>query len=129
MPKPEHWLRLSASDLNTAKTAVETNEGMLPTVFYLTQQGTEKALKAYLLFKNIPIQRTHDLVRLVGLCADYDVDFVTILDDAKDINPYSTATRYPDDYYILPSLDTARILIAKAENIYKFVENKIFAIY
>jgi len=129
MPKPEDWLQFARNDLKTAHALLVVDEGLLSSVFYHIQQGVEKALKGYLLFRQIPARKTHDLVKLAESCVEYDIDFSSILNDAKDINPYSTVTRYPDDYYTLPSLDTARALLFKAENIYKFVEDKIFAIY
>jgi HEPN domain-containing protein len=127
MPKPEDWLKFSESDLRTAKLILQADEGLLSTALYHIQQCVEKSLKAYLLFKNVPIQKTHDLLGLVERCAKMDIDFLSILPDAVDINPYSTTTRYPDDYYVFPSLDTAYILLMKAEAIYRFVEDKIFA--
>lgn len=128
MPKPEDWLRFAENDLKAARMLLVVDEGLLSSVFYHVQQSVEKALKGYLLSRKIPIQKTHDLVKLVESSIELDVDFSIILEDAKDINPYSTVTRYPDDYYVLPSLDTAHILIKKAEKILKLVEDKIFAV-
>ena len=129
IPKPEDWLQFAKNDLKAARALLVADEGLLSSVFYHIQQGIEKALKGYLLFKQVPIRKTHDLVRLAELCTELDIDFSIILNDAKDINPYSTVTRYPDDYYALPSLDTAHVLLSKAEGVYTFVEAKIFAIY
>lgn len=126
MPKPEDWLRFAEYDLKTAILIVETDEGLLSTALYHVQQCAEKALKGYLLFKKVPIKKTHDIIGLTEHCIELDPDFESIIEDAADVNPFSTETRYPDDYYVFPSLDTAWILIKKAEKIYQFVENKIY---
>lgn len=129
MPKPEDWLRFAEYDLRTAKLIIDTDQDLIPTALYHVQQCAEKALKGYLLFKNIPIKKTHDIFGLTQLCADIDSEFISILADAADVNPFSTSTRYPDDFYVFPSLDTARILIEKANRIYQLVDYKIYSIY
>jgi HEPN domain-containing protein len=126
MPKPEDWLRFAEYDLRTATLIVNADEGLLSTALYHVQQCAEKALKGYLLFKQIPTKKTHDIVGLAQLCANIDPDFIAILSDAADVNPYSTSTRYPDDFYVFPSLDTTRILIDKANKIYQLVDRKIY---
>lgn len=127
MPKPEDWLLFAEYDLKTAKLILEADEGLLSTALYHIQQCAEKALKGYLLFKKVPIKKTHDIIGLTEYCITIDPTFSTILEDAADVNPFSTATRYPDDYYVFPSIDTAWALVEKAQNIYLFVENKLFS--
>lgn len=45
--------------------------------------------------------------------------------DAEDINPFSTATRYPEDAYMYPDLNYTDAIIKKTNNIYNFVCQKL----
>jgi HEPN domain-containing protein len=71
-------------------------------------------------------QRTHDIAGLLRICTGLDEEFNALYDDAIDLTPFSTATRYPDDYYVFPDLTTANILYAKASKILVFVEEKTY---
>lgn len=124
MPGPNDWIYFAVGDLTLARLALK-EELALAGVFYHCQQCAEKSLKAYLNFKKQPLYKTHDLEFLSNQCIKLDSEFVLIKIDALDLNPYAWTTRYPDDYYSLPSLDTAKICIQKAERILEFIKNKI----
>ena len=124
MPKPSDWLYFAEGDLIAAKLLIE-QERALASSFYHCQQSAEKSLKAYLVYKMQAIHKTHDLASLLNRCKEFDAEFKILADDIYDLNPFSSATRYPDDYYLMPSLDTAKICIIKAERILDFVKNKI----
>lgn len=124
MPKPKDWISFAEGDLIYAKLGL-LDERTIAGIFYHCQQCAEKVLKAYLLFKKRSIHKTHDLEFLIEQCIEIDKAFNDIVVDVLDLNPYSTATRYPDDYYMMPSLDTAEICIKKAERILEFVKSKI----
>ncbi len=93
-------------------------------IYYHAQQCAEKSLKAYLIFQNNGLKRTHDLVALVNVCSEFDKQFDILLNDAADLNPYSIAGRYPDDFFT-PDATTVKICIDKAEKILDFVKIKI----
>lgn len=124
MPKPNDWIYFAIDDLDAAKTLFKMDVSPAA-IFYHCQQSAEKSLKAYLNFKVRPLYKTHDLEFLSDECIKLDSDFLSIKADALDLNPYAWATRYPDDFYVFPSLDTAKICIQKAELILEFVKNKI----
>lgn len=70
MKPHEAWLYKAENDLKSARKLIENEPVLLDTAIYHTQQCAEKALKAYLAFKQQPVQRTHDVALLVELCAD-----------------------------------------------------------
>lgn len=43
------------------------------------------------------LERTHDIVVLLGLCADYDDAFAGLASDSAILNEYAVAGRYPGD--------------------------------
>ena len=81
MPKPNDWLHFAQEDLIAAKTLSKENVA-LASVFYHCQQSAEKSLKGYLLFRDYPIKKTHDLEFLCELCLRFDLAFESILEDA-----------------------------------------------
>lgn len=99
MPNHEAWLNKSLSDLRSSKKLAKDDDDTLDTAAYHTQQSAEKALKAYLSFKNLPIPRTHDLQKLLELCYQSDSSFKELLSDALDLIPYAVYSRYPDDRF------------------------------
>lgn len=125
MQKHEEWLVFAENDLKVAKIIINADEIILGPVLYHVQQCAEKSLKAYLIFKKCALKRTHDLVALVNICSKIDSDFSVLLIDAVDLNPYATAGRYPDDFF-MPDVTTAKININKAQNFLDFVRNKIY---
>lgn len=124
MPKPNDWILFATADLKAAKILIDSDFA-LAIVFYHCQQSAEKSLKAYLNYRSKNIPKTHDLVGLLNYCALLDSEFKNLATEAYDLNPFSTSTRYPDDAYFLPSMDTAIVCIKQAEKILEFVQNKI----
>ncbi len=125
MPKHDDWLEYAQEDIYMAKLGVQPDHMTVRSALYHAQQCAEKALKAYLVFKNKPLRRTHDLTGLLELCAASDQEFLDLTADALDVNPFSVATRYPDDAYIVPDLDYAVLIIEKADRILDFVSQKV----
>lgn len=118
------WLEKSLSDLRSSKKLSKDDNDTLDTAAYHTQQCVEKALKAYLVFKKQHVPRTHDLEKLLELCAQHEISFKKLLSDALDLLPYATYSRYPDDRFFI---DREEILgaIKKAARILNFVLKNI----
>ena len=89
------WLLKAAHDLRAAQ-ALSSGEGdPLDAAIYHCQQAAEKALKAYLCYAGVPIEKTHDVERLIKLAAAHLPSFSRRLDDAEIVTPYATRFRYP----------------------------------
>lgn len=125
MQRHEAWLSLAEDDLKVVKLILNSDEIVLGPVFFHIQQCAEKALKAYLIFKDQNVRRTHDLVVLVETCAEIDEDFIPFLKDAVDLTPYASESRYPDSRFVMPDVSTAKIDMEKAVKILEFVRQKI----
>lgn len=123
MRKHNTWLDFAYMDLKAAKKLLA--EDLIGPAIFHTQQCGEKALKAYLEYKNEPIRRIHDLVKLVTLCKQFDKDFEEVADAAVSLNPFLCQTRYPDDCFMMPDITTLKFCIEQAEKILDFVESKI----
>ena len=122
MQEHERWLRIAKEDLLAAKALIKAE--LFSSVVYHSQQSAEKSLKAFLAFKDHPITKTHDLIRLIELCMTFDQEFRSIFDAADYINPFATRFRYPTEFDI-PDQKSAKLAIKHSEDVMKFVLKKI----
>lgn len=124
MKPHEAWLKKAEHDLRSAKQLIHNEAPILDTAIYHTQQCAEKALKAYLAYKQQPSQKMHDVELLVEQCFALDSSFEALYAPAETLNPYDTAYRYPDDDMEPEKMDVLDA-IRKAETIFEFVKNKL----
>ena len=126
MQKPTHkdWLFVANEDLLGAKR-LASDRAILSPAFFLTQQGVEKALKGYLLFKQQPLLSTHDLALLLKECSKFDANFLSFFDHVTQLGGYLTSTRYPDDAWYVPDEPTLVEAIELAEQVIRFVESLV----
>lgn len=117
------WLSYAHKDLSAA--IILKNEHNIGCALYHIEQAVEKALKAYLINSGTSFALTHDLVPLLNSCCKNDACFEQFTADIKEINPYSTKSRYPNKSYIEPSIDVVNTLITKANTILTFISAKI----
>jgi len=118
------WLKYSQNDLISAKHLYEDlHPKQTEVACYLSQQCAEKALKGYILYKDTEPPKTHNLVELCQICANYDNSFSEILDACADLTPYGVAVRYPNELAVDDVI--AKLAISKAQSIYDFCVGKI----
>jgi len=116
------WLVKAHSDLRSARALAALSEPATDTAVYHCQQAAEKALKGYLAFRDQPLERTHDLERLLGLATALEPAFATLETPVDILNPYATAFRYPDNLGVqFPSVAEVTAAIEHAQAIYDFV--------
>jgi HEPN domain-containing protein len=90
----ELWMNKAENDLLSAQRLLEIEPLILDTACFHCQQAIEKWLKAYLIYNNVDIQKTHDVIALLDKCANFDPEFADV--DPLDINAYAVNGRYPD---------------------------------
>lgn len=90
------WLRYAEEDIGEARRLVAL-PGMVPRhPSWLAQQAAEKALKAILVYEQIPFPRTHNLNSLFNLIpSDWKVKHVE--SDLERLSEYAVESRYPGD--------------------------------
>ncbi|MFI5139250.1 MAG: HEPN domain-containing protein [Sphingobacteriales bacterium] len=71
---------------------------------FIVSKRRKNALKAYLIYNGLDIERTHNIYSLLKQCASFDPVFATI--DPLDINAYAVRGRYPDSN-LMPSKEEA----------------------
>jgi HEPN domain-containing protein len=92
------WLIKAKRDLLSAKELARATEPLLDTAAYHCQQAAEKAVKAFLLYKNIRFDKTHDINVLILQAMDVEPTFSSHIETARILTPLAVEFRYPGDY-------------------------------
>lgn len=112
----ERWLRYAGEDLKVAEMIVEHRQVPRAACFH-AQQCVEKAIKASLVFLQIPFRKIHDLELL---CKKLPKDWTLAEDPARfsNLSDWAVEPRYPGD---LPeaTAEDAREAIELAEYSYE----------
>jgi len=114
------WLIKSQHDLGSARRLMEGEEPYLDTAVYHCQQAAEKAVKAYLTYRDVIFEKTHNLVALLAFCMPLEPTFSQWKEEAKMLTPYATEFRYPGDV-LNPEKDEVEEALAAAEAIVNFI--------
>lgn len=122
MQKPEEWFAIAQDDLVSAKLL---NTVPLTTLLFHVQQCAEKSLKAFIAYKKLKFNKTHDLVNLVDTCMEADPSFETLRLFAAVLTPYEIDGRYPNSSFIKPNQNELNNLIDQSAYVYAFVYNKV----
>lgn len=97
----QEWLKYANDDLETAFILSEQHKKSYNIICYHCQQTAEKQLKAFLVFKEITFEKTHDLLKLNKLCNTLDSSFSELKNECIALNPYSIITRYPSELELI----------------------------
>lgn len=113
------------SDLKNASHEIEHEDPALDTICFHAQQTVEKYLKAFLVFSDTEIPKTHSLIRLIRDCILIDTSFSELIDkNIDELTDFAVEIRYADEFYF-PSIEEARDAIEKAEFVRSFVLSRI----
>ena len=116
------WLLKGYSDLDTARQIGRLPDGHLDAGIYHCQQAAEKTLKGFLVFHGKPVERIHDLGKILERAILVNSGFRSFEDAADTLTPYSVAYRYPDELAMLePTREEFDEALQHAQAIYEFV--------
>lgn len=91
----KRWLDQAQHDLESARNNLEKVEFYSDACF-MAEQSSQKALKAFLLFKGVRYILSHSVMELARLCAEYDENFKKFIEYGMVLDKYYIPTRYPD---------------------------------
>ncbi len=114
------WLRKGRNDLLSAQVLLEHDPPITDTAAFHCQQAVEKALKAYLIWKNVPFEKVHSLGYLMDLCEQQDKSFAAFRDRVEALAPFAVGIRYPGELMDVPP-DEAKELLATTEAVWELV--------
>jgi len=120
----DEWLRYALNDLIVAKHCFnDLHPKQTEIASYHCQQCAEKALKAFLIYKDTEPLKSHDLKLLCIMCQDIDNSFSGISSLCAHLTPYGVTARYPDE--LVPDENMVKIAIQNAQQVYDFCISKI----
>ena len=93
----QEWLQKAHSDLRSARILLAHDPPVFDTACFHCQQAVEKALKAFLVWKEIPFEKVHSLVYLLDLGVAQEPGFEALRESAESLAPYAVEIRYPGE--------------------------------
>jgi HEPN domain-containing protein len=94
---PREWLRYAEEELGVAEREIQSKTPAYHTICFLCQSAAEKFLKGYLIAQGWTLEKTHDIVALLELCAERDAAWEDLAAEGAVLNEYIVAGRYPGD--------------------------------
>jgi len=97
----EDWMLLADKDLYVAEIILNNEYPLTNIVAFHCQQAIEKYMKAFIIENDIPIIKTHDLIRLNGMIKeikDLGIDEEKLI----LINEAYIESRYPGEFGLMP---------------------------
>ena len=91
---PADWLKRARSNLARAKLP-KVDEALWEDYCFDAQQAAEKALKALLLFNNIPFRFIHDIAELLTLLEQNGFELPEEIRSGAELSDYAVEARYP----------------------------------
>jgi len=88
------WLAKADQDLGAARMLLD---GYPDVTLFHCQQAVEKALKAFLVWHDVPFRKSHDLREIGQQCVEVDASLATIARNAAPLAVFAWRTRYPDE--------------------------------
>jgi HEPN domain-containing protein len=110
------WLRRAHDDLRGAAAVLGADPPLLGDAAFHAQQASEKAMKAFLTWHDVPFRKTHDLDEVGELCTSVDASLAAACEAVARLTTYAWAFRYPgepsepDPHEVDEALGAARAL-------------------
>ena len=113
------WLLKADEDLALSEYLLSESSAYRTAIVFHAHQGTEKYLKAFLVYHQCEFHKTHDIRQLLNLVEGINPEIGVGLQDLDELTPYAVETRYPGDYPDVSDEDAKRAvqLARKAKKI------------
>jgi HEPN domain-containing protein len=93
LDETRQWLAKAYNDLRAAEVALVND--LAEVALYHCQQAAEKSLKAFLVFRQEPFRKTHNLKELGEACLALDADLPPSVRESFRLTEYAWMFRYP----------------------------------
>jgi HEPN domain-containing protein len=91
------WLSLARENLLFARAGMKEDFSPYHSICYMCQGSAEKYLKAFLLWNDWQLKKTHDMSELLDYCYEYNNSFERLFPECEMLNEYVIEGRYPGD--------------------------------
>jgi HEPN domain-containing protein len=116
------WIVKAEEDLLVVQQLMSSEIPVKGAVAYHCQQSAEKFLKAFMLFHDCEIPRTHNIEFLLEQCAKIDRSFSMI--EPGNLTDYGLELRYSGDF-LEPSLTELETMISIVKDIRELTLGKL----
>jgi HEPN domain-containing protein len=118
------WVDKAEGDYEGALTLVKKrSEKVAHLTCFAAQQCAEKYMKAFLVERNVPFSKTHNLTKdLLPQCLNIDDEFSSLHRELEFLNPYAVESRYPGDVVTHKEAVEA---VKAAKVVRKFIRGKL----
>jgi len=124
----EDWIFFADRDLKTAEMLIKDDDPFTNIIAFHCQQTVEKYLKAFLIEKDVPILKIHDLIKLndmVKKIKNFGIDEAKLM----ILKQVYSDSRYPGDLGLMPngmpSNEQAKEFINYANEIKAKINNEL----
>ena len=118
------WLKFAEEDLIIAKDIFGGKHPIYRSVCFHCQQSVEKNLKAYFIYFDMKIIKTHDIQHLLNILSEFDPIIDRFQSTTSIFTNYAVTYRYPDDFEDITK-EEAAIAIETASEVEKYITEKI----
>jgi HEPN domain-containing protein len=119
------WLLYAQEDLDAATILINNQTPQLRSALVLAHQSVEKGLKAYLTYKKIDFEKTHNLKDLLCYCKELDNEFIEQIETISDLNRYTNTMRYPNSRSFKFNNSKISEIVQKSKSLLFFILKKI----
>jgi len=124
----EDWIALADKDLYAAEIMLKENYSLTNIVTFHCQQAIEKYLKAFIIENDIPLIRTHDLIKLNGMIKEFK-DLEINEENLIVINEVYIDSRYPGELGFMhdgaPTDEQAKEFIEYVKEVKTIIKNEL----
>lgn len=120
----EEWLNFAKEDLDTAKAFLNGDFLFNRSICYHGQQSAEKDLKAYIIYLDLPLNKTHNLIKLVDQISKLYKEITHLQQAVEVLTDYIVTTRYPDDSDLIAD-EESKLPFKESEKIKNYIRSKI----
>lgn len=89
------WLQKAALDLRGAQLDLKADPPLTEDALFHSQQIAEKALKAFLVWHDVAVRKTHSIEELGHAACQIESALEPLVNDAVPLTEYAWAFRYP----------------------------------
>lgn len=118
------WMQIANDDFLVAKELLNSDNIFPRSICFHLQQSAEKFFKAYLVYFDLDIIKTHDLTTLINKLSNADGEVIKFIEAATVLTPYAISVRYPDDFELI-SDEELKEAYKLAEEIKNYIQSKI----
>ena len=121
----KEWLNKADEDLHFAESSLQDGSEFYAQICFHFQQASEKYLKTFIVSRNLPFSKVHDLVSLLKTCAGCDPTLALLNEDCIILNSAYIETRYPVHWPTNYCKETADQSLASAQLIAREIRKRL----